>query len=506
MEIVGRESILQELPGGAALLTAGAEDRPDSGVPLPTHEGSAPLCDTAVNDRSSNALLGSVVGRGNRWIEQKSKDRIAMLDQPFGKRPGLGFLPAGVSPCQVKDSFLDPAHQSIEPILGNLVSHMPEVEQTFEFDEKPLSEALIDLTGQGREEFDVPDQMSQAELLKCVGVLDVCTEEVADDGSPVGLSKNIFENLGASRLCDHEEAEKRGTEYPYPVFDAVVFPSGLIDIQSRFGRDVLLKLVVGFGQGVVDAGDGVAQMTPGNIHIQNLPAERCQGAVGGMQRPFHVTEGCLKTRGEQLSFDHPFRQIRPDHLPTDGTPMSPKQVLGNGDGLLNQLGDLLNLRLAGGLGFNGVAVRTDGGVKIFGMVDLVRPERWPADTFMAGLSSPAARSCWVLRLGWFDDVRGWRFGGVRGVFGELRYLFGKLSDLHFQHGDPFVPLNDLPVPLGQLALELFNTPVELFLGCFHRLLHVRVLPILSDERGPPLEGNGKNCRGEKCFSFQKGGV
>ena len=138
--------------------------------------------------------------------------------------------------------------------------------------------------------------MSQAELLERVGVFDVGTEKVTDDGPAVSLPENFFEHLGTPRLCDDKEADKRGTEGPYSVFVAVILPAGFIDIQNRFGGDMFLKFFVWTRKSTAGAGDGVAQMASGDVDIQNIATERLQSTVGGMQRAFHVTYQRFQTR------------------------------------------------------------------------------------------------------------------------------------------------------------------------------------------------------------------
>ncbi len=262
---MGREGVLKELPGGSALFAAVAEDCPDAGFPLPSHRGAAALRNAPVDNRTSNTALGDVVCRGDGRIKQESEDCLAMLVEPPGQGSGLGLFTAGADLCHIKDPILDTKHEPVEPILGNLFPEMPEVEQPLEFDKELVSEELISFTGQRGEKFDVSNQMCQAELLERVGVLDIDAEKVADDGPAVSFPENLFEHFGASSLCDDKEADKGGTEGPYPVFIAVILPAGLIDVQNRFGRNIFLKFFVGARKSTADAGDGVAQEASGTL-------------------------------------------------------------------------------------------------------------------------------------------------------------------------------------------------------------------------------------------------
>ena len=198
MGVVGGKGVLEELPGGAALLAAGAQDRPYSGVPLSAHEGPAALGDAAVDDGDTNPSFGGVVGRRDVRIEQEPEDGMAMFDQSSGQCRGLGALAAGVLGRQAQDAVLDPKHDPVEAILGDLLPQMPAVKEAFELDEQESSESLVDCTGQRGQELDVADQVGQAELLQEIGILDVGAEKVADNRAAVGLTEDLFQDLGAS--------------------------------------------------------------------------------------------------------------------------------------------------------------------------------------------------------------------------------------------------------------------------------------------------------------------
>ena len=90
MEIIGGQGVLKEFPGRSALLSAGVQNGPDAGVPLPAHRGAAALRDPAVDDQLALALLAAVVGGRHGRVEEKSENSIAMLAQPFSRRHRLG--------------------------------------------------------------------------------------------------------------------------------------------------------------------------------------------------------------------------------------------------------------------------------------------------------------------------------------------------------------------------------------------------------------------------------
>ena len=68
--------------------------------------------------------------------------------------------------------------------------------------------------------------MGQAKLLEAVGVLDVGAEKVADDGSAVRFSEDLFKDLGSSRVGDAKETDHRRAEDPNPVLQALVLLAG----------------------------------------------------------------------------------------------------------------------------------------------------------------------------------------------------------------------------------------------------------------------------------------
>ncbi len=145
---MGRQSILKEFPGRSALLAAGAQDSPDSRVPLSAHQRTAALRDPAVDYGSPNATLGNIVGRRDSWIEQESENCFPVLDQPSGQSSRPGTLAKGLHLCQPLHAVFDPQHNSIKPLFGNLLPQMPEVKQSFEINQQTFSKLLVSLVRQ----------------------------------------------------------------------------------------------------------------------------------------------------------------------------------------------------------------------------------------------------------------------------------------------------------------------------------------------------------------------
>jgi len=76
---MGRQSLLEELPAGLALLSAGSQYRPDTCVPLSAHQGSASLGNSRINNNLTKSLLSSIVGRWNSRVKQKPEHSVAMF-------------------------------------------------------------------------------------------------------------------------------------------------------------------------------------------------------------------------------------------------------------------------------------------------------------------------------------------------------------------------------------------------------------------------------------------
>ncbi len=89
MEIVGGQSVLNELPAGPALFSAGSQHRPDASVPLPAHQGSAALGNSPINNSLTKSLLSSIVGRWNSRVKQKPEHSVTMLAESLSCSPSM---------------------------------------------------------------------------------------------------------------------------------------------------------------------------------------------------------------------------------------------------------------------------------------------------------------------------------------------------------------------------------------------------------------------------------
>ena len=67
MEGVGGQGALKKSPGGAALLEAGVEDRPDPRVPFSAHRRVPMYIGTSINHRDADTSFGGVVRRRMGW-------------------------------------------------------------------------------------------------------------------------------------------------------------------------------------------------------------------------------------------------------------------------------------------------------------------------------------------------------------------------------------------------------------------------------------------------------
>ena len=113
---MGRQGVLQELPGGAALFAAGAQNRPYPYVPLSAHPRAAAFGSPAVNHCGADASLSGIVRRRNGWVEEEPEDSLPVLGQPLGQGSGLGAFADGVRLSQSEDA----AYDAITAIFGRL--------------------------------------------------------------------------------------------------------------------------------------------------------------------------------------------------------------------------------------------------------------------------------------------------------------------------------------------------------------------------------------------------
>jgi hypothetical protein len=318
---------LNELPTGPALLSAGSQPRPDASVPLSAHQESAALGNSPINDSLTKSLLSGIVGRWNSRVKQKPEHSITMLAETLSECSRLGWQVLLLGQGQY--SILDFEHNPVESVLWDFVSKMPDMKEPLELNEQAISKAFVGLIGQSRKKFDVPNQVGQAELLNLVGIFDISTKEIADYCAVVSFSKNISEYLGRARFGNAEKAECRCAEDPYPVLYTLVFPAGLVNIQNRLGRNMLLELLIRFGQCSIDTLNHVAQMAASNVDIQDFTTKGFQTSVGGMERTFHVAHQCLQTRLKQLTFNYAGGQFCPDHFAALWTDKAVQTVFSN---------------------------------------------------------------------------------------------------------------------------------------------------------------------------------
>ena len=485
---MSRQCILKELPAGAALLFAGSQYSPDACIPLSAHHRTAALSNSPVNNSLTKRLLSGIIGRRHSRIKQKSEHVITMLAETPGQGSRLGAFTVVVQLSQTQHAISDAKHDTVESFLRNFVPQMPNMKQSFEFNEQALSKSLIDFSWQRCKEFDIPNQMSQTELLKAVGVFDVSTEKVADNCPAVGFAEDFFKNHRATRPGDVKKTDSRRRKNPYPVFNPVVLPAGLVDIKNRLVRNVLGKFFIRFGQGIVDAANSVAYVGSAHVGIQHFSTELSQTGVGCVKRTLHVCNQRLESRAKELIFDDVSRRLGPHNFSTGRTPISMKAIFVNFKWLLTQFSDLMNLRLSGRFKFTVAAIWTGGRMKFFDMINLVCPKRRTVHAMMAGLSALTARPFGVVGFWRLNDIgRRW-LGGVRGVLGKPGHLLGKFCHLCCKFSNLREKFSVLGDKLDVLFFE-FSDPslIKLFLVRFHRLLHLGLLRILSDVHGPCLE-------------------
>ena len=177
---------MKKFPSRSSLLTAGVQNRPDTSVPLSSHQGTTALRDPAVNDQLPDTLLATIVGWRNRGIEQESKNCVAVFTQTSGQR--CRFSGQVVSFGQGQHPFFYSQHTAVKLIFGNLIALMPKTKQLLKLHQQSISKGLIVLVWQRGQKLNITNQMCQTKLLKLVGVFDIGTEKVTYDGAAVGFS------------------------------------------------------------------------------------------------------------------------------------------------------------------------------------------------------------------------------------------------------------------------------------------------------------------------------
>lgn len=143
--------------------------------------------------------------------------------------------------------------------LRHGVAQMPEIKQASELAQQSNPELLIGDVRKCCEEFDVTNQMGQAELLQGTGVFDVGREEVADERALKGFAQDFLQDLGATGSIDGKKAEELGAEGPDPVAIAIVFMACFIDMKTGFVGQSAGHFLMGRSQCLTDGTNLIAE-------------------------------------------------------------------------------------------------------------------------------------------------------------------------------------------------------------------------------------------------------
>jgi len=247
-----------------------------------------------------------------------------------------------------------------------------------------------------------------------------------------------------------------------------------------------LELLIRFGQGSIDTFNHIAQMAPSNVDIQDFTTKGFQTSVGGMERTFHVAYQCLQTRLEQLTFHYAGGQFSPDNSATFGTDKTVQTVFSNGNRIVNKFNGLLNFRLLKRLARAFVATITTMCIKRDRFINSIWPKWLSVEAFMPRLTALMAGTIGLFGFRRLNNIRGWRFGRVRGILGEFSHLFSKLGVDFEKFGNLFFQSCVFNLQVGNLLLiELFSFRCQ-FLSSRH------LQQLLSGERGLPLKNIWKN--------------
>ena len=419
-------------------------------------------------------LLTTIISRRYGRIKQESKDSITMFAKPLRQCQRLASQVILFG--QNRHPFSDSQHTSVKLVFGNLIALMPEMKQLLKLYQQGLSKIFVFPVGQGSQELNVANQMRQTELLKPVGIFDVGAEKVTYNRSAVCFAQDFFQDFRRTRLGNTEKAEYGCTKDPCPILDTFVFPAGLVNIQNRLGWDVFLEFFIGRCQSIIETFDNIAQMTAGDIHIQDFTKKGLKATIRGMERTFHITDQCLQTRAKQLTFDNPDRQFSPDNSSAFGTDKTVQMVFGDGKRVVIKLYRLLNFWFFNRLAVALIAAITGICVKWDCFINLIGAKRRSIDAFMPELSTLTTLTIGLFGLGRLNNIRGRRLGRVGGILREFGNLISKLSI-------DFKKFSNLLFKFrNALNVELF-----FFRSQFLSLRHL--LWLLSGERGHPLEEN-----------------
>ncbi|OGX04730.1 MAG: hypothetical protein A3G87_03620 [Omnitrophica bacterium RIFCSPLOWO2_12_FULL_50_11] len=254
---MSEDTILNKFPRGALLFATSGKNGPDMSGPLAPPFGTGALSDLAVNDHCPEGLLGQIVGRRNRRIQKEAKIRGPVFVQSIGDILRLtGQLFLGNQSPEVA------LNQSDAPLVlarRHRVTQMPEIKQALELAQQSNPKLLIGRIRKRDQEFDVPDEMSETELLKPTGVFGVGREEIAHQGAFESFTQDFLQDLRAAGGLHREEAEKPGAESPNPVTSAVILMARLINMKTGFMGNRFSQFLVRRLERLTDGADLIAE-------------------------------------------------------------------------------------------------------------------------------------------------------------------------------------------------------------------------------------------------------
>lgn len=247
---MSKDAVLDELPRGSFLFPASGQDGPNPCRPLASPLRAGALSDLAVNDHSPQRLLSQVVGGGNGGIGQEAQIRTPMFVQ------AMGYVLRFARQLSLRNKH---SQVSLEERKAPLVlsrrhgaAQVPEVKEAFELTQKPFAKLLIGLVREDGQEFDVPDQMGQAELMKGTRVFGVGREEIRDECALKGFAQNLLEDLRAPAGFHGEKAKEIRTKGPDPEGLAPVFVTRFIDMQMGLAGNGFFQFLIRRAQRLTD--------------------------------------------------------------------------------------------------------------------------------------------------------------------------------------------------------------------------------------------------------------
>src|SRR4051794_3042848 len=146
--------------------------------------------------------------------------------------------------------------------------------------------------------------MRQTELEQYTELALVATigREVVTAQEPIELlAQDLNQYVRTAGRVDLEQRVQAGAEAPGPHPLAVLLMAGLIDVESRLGREVLQQSRIRLLQGLADLTDDLGQLAPRDGHLDDIAEELADGRERGVARPLEIGDESGQARSHQAA-------------------------------------------------------------------------------------------------------------------------------------------------------------------------------------------------------------